>query len=265
MVGYSDSAKDVGRFTAAWDLYKAQEAIVTASRSHGVPITLFHGRGGSVGRGGGPTHLAIRSQPPGSIDGTLRVTEQGEMIQAKFGLQGIALRTLEVYTTATLEATLAAPPRIEPAWRARMEDLAAEARRTFRATVYDDPRFIEYFNAATPVSELDAMHIGSRPAKRDTQAARPRGPDVQLRCGKRRQFLAGLVQPTNELWRKPGVCTHPADPCQLTHQLFLGQLQGHRCSGYHQRPISNTCTSAAGTARVAGSRRFSEHASNIRV
>jgi len=171
MVGYSDSAKDVGRFTAAWDLYKAQEAIVTASRSHGVPITLFHGRGGSVGRGGGPTHLAIRSQPPGSIDGTLRVTEQGEMIQAKFGLQGIALRTLEVYTTATLEATLAAPPRIEPAWRARMEDLAAEARRTFRATVYDDPRFIEYFNAATPVSELDAMHIGSRPAKRDTQAA----------------------------------------------------------------------------------------------
>ena len=171
MVGYSDSAKDVGRFTAAWDLYKAQEAIVTASRSHGVPITLFHGRGGSVGRGGGPTHLAVRSQPPGSIDGTLRVTEQGEMIQAKFGLQGIALRTLEVYTTATLEATLATPPRVDPAWRARMEDLAAEARRTFRGTVYEDPRFIEYFNAATPVSELDAMHIGSRPAKRDTQAA----------------------------------------------------------------------------------------------
>jgi phosphoenolpyruvate carboxylase len=171
MVGYSDSAKDVGRFTAAWELYKAQEALVTASRSHGVPITLFHGRGGSVGRGGGPTHLAIRSQPPGSIDGTLRVTEQGEMIQAKFGLPGIALRTLEVYTTATLEATLAMPPRVEPAWRTRMDDLAAEAQRTFRETVYDDPRFIEYFNTATPVSELDAMHIGSRPAKRDKQAA----------------------------------------------------------------------------------------------
>ncbi|HET7221435.1 MAG TPA: phosphoenolpyruvate carboxylase [Vicinamibacterales bacterium] len=171
MVGYSDSAKDVGRFTAAWELYKAQEAIVTASRSHGVPITLFHGRGGSVGRGGGPTHLAIRSQPPGSIDGTLRVTEQGEMIQAKFGLPGIALRTLEVYTTATLEATLATPPRIAAVWRTKMDDLAAGARRTFRETVYDDPRFIEYFHTATPVSELDAMHIGSRPAKRDKQAA----------------------------------------------------------------------------------------------
>ncbi len=88
MVGYSDSAKDVGRLAAAWELYKAQESIVETSRAHGVPVTLFHGRGGSVGRGGGPTHLAIRSQPPGSIDGTLRVTEQGEMIQAKFGLPG---------------------------------------------------------------------------------------------------------------------------------------------------------------------------------
>ena len=106
MVGYSDSAKDIGRLAAAWELYKAQESIVAACREHGVPITLFHGRGGSVGRGGGPTHLAIQSQPPGSVDGTLRVTEQGEMIQAKFGLPGIALRTLEVYTTATLEATL---------------------------------------------------------------------------------------------------------------------------------------------------------------
>ena len=113
MVGYSDSAKDVGRLAAAWELYKAQEAIVAASRAHGVPVTLFHGRGGSVGRGGGPTYLAIQSQPPGSVDGTLRVTEQGEMIQAKFGLPGIALRTLEVYTSATLDATLApaAPPR----------------------------------------------------------------------------------------------------------------------------------------------------------
>jgi phosphoenolpyruvate carboxylase len=171
MVGYSDSAKDVGRFTAAWDLYKAQEAIVTASRAHGVPITLFHGRGGSVGRGGGPTHLAIRSQPPGSIDGTLRVTEQGEMIQAKFGLTGIALRTLEVYTTATLEATLAAPPQLNDQWRTRMEGLAATARDAFRSIVYDDPRFIEYFNTATPVAELDAMHIGSRPARREKQAA----------------------------------------------------------------------------------------------
>jgi phosphoenolpyruvate carboxylase len=171
MVGYSDSAKDVGRLAAAWELYKAQESIVEASRAHGVPVTLFHGRGGSVGRGGGPTHLAIRSQPPGSIDGTLRVTEQGEMIQAKFGLPGIALRTLEVYTTATLEATLAKPAPLDPVWRATMERLSSNARDAFRRTVYDDPRFLDYFRAATPEAELDAMHIGSRPGSRP--ASRP--------------------------------------------------------------------------------------------
>ena len=174
MVGYSDSAKDVGRLAAAWELYKAQESIVEASRAHGVPVTLFHGRGGSVGRGGGPTHLAIRSQPPGSIDGTLRVTEQGEMIQAKFGLPGIALRTLEVYTTATLEATLADPAPVEPAWRAAMDRLASNSRDAFRRTVYDDPRFLEYFRAATPEAELDAMHIGSRPGAAANGRARSR-------------------------------------------------------------------------------------------
>jgi phosphoenolpyruvate carboxylase len=171
MVGYSDSAKDAGRLAAAWDLYKAQESIVAASRAHGVPITLFHGRGGSVGRGGGPTHLAIRSQPPGSIDGTLRVTEQGEMIQAKFGLPGIALRTLEVYTTATLEATLGTPPPVDPAWRDSMERISSAARDTFRGIVYEDPRFIEYFREATPEAELDAINIGSRPARRAQQDA----------------------------------------------------------------------------------------------
>jgi phosphoenolpyruvate carboxylase len=171
MVGYSDSAKDAGRLAAAWDLYKAQESIVAASRAHGVPITLFHGRGGSVGRGGGPTHLAIRSQPPGSIDGTLRVTEQGEMIQAKFGLPGIALRTLEVYTTATLEATLTTPSPVDPVWRESMERLSSAARDTFRGIVYEDPRFMEYFREATPEAELDAINIGSRPARRGQQDA----------------------------------------------------------------------------------------------
>jgi phosphoenolpyruvate carboxylase len=119
-----------------------------------------------VGRGGGPTALAIQSQPPGSVDGTLRVTEQGEMIQAKFGLAGIALRTLEVYTTATLEAALSSPAPLDPRWRATMERVAARARDAFRRTVYDDPRFPSYFQAATPVAELDALHIGSRPARR---------------------------------------------------------------------------------------------------
>jgi phosphoenolpyruvate carboxylase len=170
MIGYSDSAKDVGRFAAAWDLYRAQEDVVAASRRHAVEVTLFHGRGGSVGRGGGPTYLAIMSQPPGSIDGTLRVTEQGEMLQSLFGLPGIAIRTLEVYTTSTLEAWLTPPASPRDEWRAFMDRLHDVARDAYRGVVYDDPRFLEYFSQATPESELSAMNIGSRPArrKRDT-------------------------------------------------------------------------------------------------
>ena len=166
MIGYSDSARDIGRFSAAWALYRAQEDIVAACQDHGVPATLFHGRGGSVGRGGGPTWLAIQSQPAGSIDGTLRVTEQGEMIQAKFGLVEIALRTLEVYTTATLEKTLADREASRPEWRAIASRLAEEARDTYRSFVYENPRFVEYFRAATPEAELSALNIGSRPARR---------------------------------------------------------------------------------------------------
>ncbi len=166
MVGYSDSAKDAGRFAAAWWLYRAQEDLVAVCRRHGVRLTLFHGRGGSVGRGGGPTHLAIRSQPPGSIDGRLRVTEQGEMIQAKLGLVDIAVRTMEVYTTATLEATFT--PGNEPAaeWRAAMDRLSDTARASYRTVVYENPDFVNYFQYATPEPELRTLRIGSRPASR---------------------------------------------------------------------------------------------------
>ena len=166
MIGYSDSAKEIGCVAAAWDLYRAQEAIVEACRAHGVAVTLFHGRGGSGGRGGAPTALAIQSQPPGSIDGTLRVTEQGEMIQAKFGLHGIALRTLEVYTSAALDATLAPAVPVPQPWRGAMDRLAARAEAAFRGVVYDDERFMRYFRAVTPQAELDSLHIGSRPARR---------------------------------------------------------------------------------------------------
>jgi phosphoenolpyruvate carboxylase len=166
MLGYSDSAKDIGRVASAWEIYKAQEAIVAAGRRHGIAVTLFHGRGGSVGRGGGPTALAIQSQPPGTIDGTLRVTEQGEMIQARFGLPGIALRTLQVYTSATLDAMLAAPRPVDARWRDTMDGIAASAERSFRSVVHDDPRFLRHFHAATPEAELDGLHIGSRPARR---------------------------------------------------------------------------------------------------
>ena len=166
MVGYSDSAKDGGRLAASWALYKAQEDLVAASRASGVELTLFHGRGGSVGRGGGPTYLAIQSQPPGSVDGRLRVTEQGEMVQAKFGLPGLALRTLELYTTATLDATLSPPAQPDAAWRTRMDALAERARLAYREVVYETPQFIDYFRAATPAPQLEDLTIASRPARR---------------------------------------------------------------------------------------------------
>jgi phosphoenolpyruvate carboxylase len=166
MIGYSDSAKDGGRLTANWELYKAQEAIVDVCRAANVELTLFHGRGGSVGRGGGPTYLAIQSQPPGSLNGRIRVTEQGEMIQAQFGLPEIAGRTLEVYTTATLAATLTPAQPALSEWREAMDRLAEVARTAYRTVVYETREFIPYFRTATPEQELAAMPIGSRPARR---------------------------------------------------------------------------------------------------
>jgi phosphoenolpyruvate carboxylase len=165
MIGYSDSAKDGGRLAAAWELYTAQERIVEVCRRHGVLLTLFHGRGGTVGRGGGPIHLAVRSQPAGSVDHRLRVTEQGEMIHAKFGLPGIAARTLELYTTATVQATLAPTADVPEEWRRCMRDVARASREAYRSFV-DDERFIAYFRHATPLEELDGLNIGSRPARR---------------------------------------------------------------------------------------------------
>jgi phosphoenolpyruvate carboxylase len=166
MIGYSDSAKDSGRLAANWALYRAQESIVDVCREAGIELTLFHGRGGSISRGGGPTYLAIQSQPPGSVNGRLRVTEQGEMIQAQFGLPDIATRTLELYTTATLGATLDVAASPEPRWRPMIDRLADVARAVYREVVYDDPRFIEYFRTATPEVELATVPIGSRPVRR---------------------------------------------------------------------------------------------------
>lgn len=165
MIGYSDSAKDGGRLSAAWELYRAQEGVVEVAGRHGVAVTLFHGRGGTVGRGGGPIYLAVRSQPPGSVDGRLRVTEQGEMIQAKFGLAGIAERTLELYTTATLRATLLPAPPAADSWRERMDELSERSREAYRGMLGREG-FVRYFRAVTPVDELGGLNIGSRPARR---------------------------------------------------------------------------------------------------
>jgi phosphoenolpyruvate carboxylase len=169
MVGYSDSAKDVGRLTAGWELFKAQEAIGATCARLGVRVTLFHGRGGSVGRGGGPTYLALQSQPPGSIQGELRVTEQGEMIQALFGLPDLAVRTLEVYTSGTVESWLIPPAPPRPEWRATMDALSRDACRVYRHYVYEQPAFLDYFRASTPQAELTGLNIGSRPSRRNPQ------------------------------------------------------------------------------------------------
>ena len=170
MIGYSDSTKDAGHLTSNWTLFQTQERLVALARRERVDLTLFHGRGGSIGRGGGPTHAAILAQPPGSVDGTLRVTEQGEVIQNKFGLPGIALRNLELYTTSVLEATLKPPEPPRRRWREIMDRLSERAMAAYRHTVKERPEFMSYFRAATPIDEISRLTIGSRPAKRAPEA-----------------------------------------------------------------------------------------------
>ncbi|KAK9799807.1 hypothetical protein WJX73_001098 [Symbiochloris irregularis] len=167
MLGYSDSGKDAGRLAANWALFGAQEDLVQVCKDHGVELTLFHGRGGTVGRGGGPMYLAIQSQPPGSVTGSLRLTEQGEMIQAKFGIPAVAQRQLEIYTTAVLLATKSPPkPARLPEWRAIMDELSTISCRDYRSIVHETPHFVSYFNNATPVAELGFLNISSRPTRR---------------------------------------------------------------------------------------------------
>ena len=166
MIGYSDSAKDAGTTAAAWAQYRAQERLVDICREQQVELLLFHGRGGTVGRGGGPAHAAILSQPPGSVAGRFRTTEQGEMIRFKFGLPDIAEQNLNLYLAAVLEATLLPPPPPEPAWRHLMDELAADGVRAYRAVVRENPQFVEYFRQSTPEQELGRLPLGSRPAKR---------------------------------------------------------------------------------------------------
>ncbi|KAK4369008.1 hypothetical protein RND71_012800 [Anisodus tanguticus] len=166
MIGYSDSGKDAGRLSAAWQLYKAQEELVKVAKEFGVKLTMFHGRGGTVGRGGGPTHLAILSQPPDTIHGSLRVTVQGEVIEQSFGEEHLCFRTLQRFTAATLEHGMNPPVAPKPEWRALLDQMAVIATKDYRSLVFQDPRFVEYFRLATPELEYGRMNIGSRPAKR---------------------------------------------------------------------------------------------------
>ena len=169
MLGYSDSNKDGGYLAANWALYRAELDLVESARKTGIRLRLFHGRGGTVGRGGGPSYEAILAQPPGAVSGSLRITEQGEVIAAKYAEPRIAHRNLETLLAATLEATLldveglgdAAGPAYEV-----LDELAARAQRAYAELVHETPGFVEYFKASTPVSEIGALNIGSRPTSR---------------------------------------------------------------------------------------------------
>ena len=166
MIGYSDSTKDAGRLSSAWELYEAQERIVETCKKHSIRPVLFHGRGGTVSRGGGPTYTAILSQPHGSIQGKIRVTEQGEMIQNKFGLAGIAARTLDVYTTSVLQASLKKHEKIPQKWIEIMNTISEDSCKTYRKFTKENPAFVDYFQHTTPAKELTFLKHASRPTKR---------------------------------------------------------------------------------------------------
>lgn len=166
MIGYSDSAKDAGKFAATWAQYKAQEKLVSLAEQHQVQLVLFHGRGGTVGRGGGPVEQAMASQPPGSVKGRIRVTEQGEMIRYKFGLPRVAFRSLSTYVSATLKATLSPHASPTEEWRELIENMSAASLEGYRSIVRGHPDFVPYFRSLTPEHELNKLALGSRPAKR---------------------------------------------------------------------------------------------------
>ncbi|WP_416306653.1 phosphoenolpyruvate carboxylase [Neptunicella sp. SCSIO 80796] len=166
MIGYSDSAKDAGALAASWAQYRSQEALVALAEEYDVELTLFHGRGGTIGRGGLPAYAAILSQPPGSLKGGFRVTEQGETIRYKFGMPELAKKSLNLYAGAILEAILSPPPAPKPEWRELMDSMSADGRDNYRSIVRDDPQFVRYFRVATPELELGKLPLGSRPAKR---------------------------------------------------------------------------------------------------
>nr|AAL76393.1 phosphoenolpyruvate carboxylase [uncultured marine proteobacterium] len=166
MIGYSDSAKDAGMLAAGWAQYRAQESLLSVCKKFAVKLQLFHGRGGSIGRGGAPAHDALLSQPPGSLENGLRVTEQGEMIRTKLGLTPLAVNTLGRYASAILQANLTPPPEPAGEWRVLMNRLAQHSCEDYRRWVRDEPNFVPYFRQATPEQELASLPLGSRPTRR---------------------------------------------------------------------------------------------------
>ncbi len=174
MLGYSDSSKDGGILTSSWELYQAQRRLTELSARYSIPITIFHGRGGAIGRGGGPIHEAILAQPPGSVHGRLRITEQGEMLSFKYGLHEIALRNMELVVAGVVQSSIPdehiletqVHPTPTARWEEMMSALSASAHSHYRQLIYQDPAFLTFFEEATPILEIGWLNIGSRPARR---------------------------------------------------------------------------------------------------
>ncbi len=226
MLGYSDSNKDGGYLAANWAVYRAELALVETARKTGIRLRLFHGRGGTVGRGGGPSYQAILAQPPGAVSGSLRLTEQGEVIAAKYAEPQMARRNLESLLAATLESTLLAVEGLgdtaAPAY-AVLDEVAALAQRAYAELVHETPGFVEYFKASTPVSEFGALNIGSRPTSRKPTAsiADLRAIPWVLAWSQSRVMLPGWYGTGSafEQWLAAGPESE-ADRLQVLHDLY---------------------------------------------
>jgi phosphoenolpyruvate carboxylase len=170
MLGYSDSNKDSGFLSSNWEIYKAQQSLTQMAQRYGISLRIFHGRGGSVGRGGGPAYEAILAQPGNSINGRIKITEQGEVVASKYSLPELALYNLETITTAVIQASLlhSTMDRIEP-WHEIMEQLSTRSREQYRALVYEQEDFVEFFHQVTPIQEISQLQISSRSARRPNQ------------------------------------------------------------------------------------------------
>ncbi|MBI2104490.1 MAG: phosphoenolpyruvate carboxylase [Candidatus Omnitrophica bacterium] len=191
-LGYSDSNKDGGFFTANWELYQAQRRLHAVAKAHRIRLQLFHGRGGAIGRGGGPLHQAILAQPRGTLEGRIKITEQGEVIAAKYANPLMAVRNLELALSAVLEATLleSQPLPQLAAWEEAMEAISQAAWWRYRRVVYDDAAFVRYFEQATPIDAISEFRIGSRPATRPGRRGVPSG--VEGRPGRRIEDLRAI-------------------------------------------------------------------------
>jgi phosphoenolpyruvate carboxylase len=174
MLGYSDSSKDGGILTSSWELYLAQTRLAALGARHDIGITIFHGRGGAIGRGGGPIYEAILGQPPHTVNGRIRITEQGEMLSFKYGLPAIALRNMELVVAGVAQSSIPddilphtlTHQHVPPAWLDTMQCLSTNAYARYRQLIYDAPEFLRFFEQATPILELGWLNIGSRPARR---------------------------------------------------------------------------------------------------